>query len=443
MTVSSAYASYLYYLLPLLGIWTVYVLRHRRRQRGALARLAASEADGLMEPASLHPWIDPARCLGCGTCVSACPEGEVLGLVRGKAELVQPANCIGHGACAEACPPGAIRLVLGTETRGVDIPMVSAEFETNVPGLFVAGELGGMGLIRNGIEQGRQAMDAIARKLGGTAPVPAGGGVLDVVIVGAGPAGLSATLAAKAHGLRYETLEQETLGGTVAHYPRGKIVMTAPVDLPLYGKVQLRETRKEALLELWQDVVRTSGVRIRHGVRVDHIERGGDGFEVRTPHGALRARAVLLAIGRRGTPRKLGVPGEEQSHVVYRLIDPEQYRGRHVLVVGGGDSALEAAVSLAREPGTSVALAYRGEAFARAKAKNRRAVDEAAADGHLRVMLGAQPTEIGADDVELEGAHGRERVRADSVLVCAGGVLPPAFPGRIGVEVPTRFGEVV
>lgn len=434
----------LYYLAPLLGIWLLYGLRRHRRHRTALEQLDESQREGLMEPASLHPWIDPARCLGCGTCVSACPEGQVIGLVGGRAELVKPANCIGHGACAEACPPGAIHLVLGTETRGVDIPMLSPDFETNVPGIFVAGELGGMGLIRNGIEQGRQAMDAIARRL--RDPVPAAGASapeLDVVIVGAGPAGFSASLAARALGLRCRTLEQETLGGTVAHYPRGKIVMTAPVELPIYGRVQLRETRKEALLELWKTVARETGVRIDYGVRVDAVTRSDGGFEVATPRGRLRTRTVLLAIGRRGSPRKLGVPGEDASHVVYRLIDPEQYRGQRVLVVGGGDSALEAAVSLSCEPGTQVALSYRGDAFARAKPKNRRAVEEASRAGALRVLLGSHPLAIEADAVRLDTGGGEKRIPADTVLVCAGGVLPTRFLEQCGITIETRFGEVV
>jgi thioredoxin reductase (NADPH) len=428
--------SLLIYLGLIALIWIPYGLHRRRRSERSRASLEAAGASGLMEPPSLHPLIDASACLGCASCVPACPEGDVLGLIHGKAVLVNPANCIGHGACKDACPQDAITLVLGTETRGVDIPTVAPNFETNVPGIFVAGELGGMGLIRNAIEQGRQAIESV-RAIDGIGS----GEDLDVLIVGAGPAGFAASLAAMQHGLRYATIEQETLGGTVAHYPRGKIVMTSPVQLPLVGKVKLRETTKESLLEFWRDVEHRTGVEIRYEERVEGIVRAGDGFEVETSRGKLRARTIVLAIGRRGTPRKLGVPGEACEKVVYRLVDPGQYRGRRVLVVGGGDSALEAATSLADEPGTEVALAYRNDAFSRAKQKNRDKVDAAAANGRLRVLLQAQVREITPAHVEIETPDGTETLENDALIVCAGGILPTGFLESIGVAIETRHGR--
>jgi thioredoxin reductase/ferredoxin len=423
------------YLAVLLLVWAPYGWARRRRSVRSRAVLAESVELGLAEPASLHPRIDVGECIGCGACVSACPEQDVLGLIDGKARVVRAAHCIGHGACREACPVGAIALVFGTETRGVEIPLLSPSFETNVPGLFIAGELGGMGLIRNAIEQGRQAVESVRRLEG----IGRGDG-LDLLIVGAGPAGFSASLAAKQHGLRALTVEQETLGGTVAHYPRGKIVMTAPVELPLYGKLRLRETSKEALLGLWQEVERRTRPRIAYEERVEKIERRGEGFEVATSRGRHRARAVLLAIGRRGTPRKLGVPGEELAKVVYRLVDPEQYRGRRVLVVGGGDSALEAALQLAGEPGTEATLSYRGAAFSRAKAANRARVERAAAGGAMQVLLGSDVTEIEAEAVRLRSGERALSLANDAVIVCAGGVLPNAFLASIGVAVETKYG---
>jgi thioredoxin reductase/ferredoxin len=423
------------YFAPMLIIWAMYLRRYGKRQQAVIEIRDAARRDGLTEPASLHPVIDPLRCIGCGSCVSACPERTVLGLIDHKAELVNPTYCVGHGACRAACPEDAITLVFGTEKRGVDIPLVHPNFETNVPGIFIAGELGGMGLIRNSVEQGRQAMESIA-KLKGIGQ----GRYLDVVIVGAGPAGFAASLAAMERKLRFVTLEQDTLGGTVAHFPRGKVVMTAPMNLPLVGKVKINETRKEALLELWQEVQRKTGLKINEGERVEEIHKNELGFSVKTGRGVYETRAVLLAIGRRGTPRKLGAPGEELPKVVYRLLDPEQYRGRHVLVVGGGDSALEAAASIADEADTTVTLSYRAEAFSRCKEKNRRKVQEAEAAGRLRVLLQSEVKEITPDGVRLDHRGQRLDLPNDAVIVCAGGILPTAFLKTIGIEVETKFG---
>jgi thioredoxin reductase (NADPH) len=428
---------YLVYTIPLaicLG-WYL-VRRHRLTKVSVTTRTEAHEA-GLTEPASLHPTVDHAKCIGCGSCIKACPEmphHTVLGLIGGKADLVSPTECIGHGACRTACPVDAITLVFGTAKRGVDLPKVSPWFETNVPGVFVAGELGGMGLIRNAVEQGRQAMEQIvARRPRGK------NGQLDVVIVGAGPAGFAASLAALEKKLRFATIEQESLGGCVFQYPRGKIVMTQPATLPLVGKIEVTLTSKEQLLELWLDAQRRTGLEIRCNERVEAVSADGDGFLVRTTKGELRAATVLLSVGRRGTPRKLGVPGEDLAKVVYRLIDPEQYVGRRVLVVGGGDSALEAAASLA-EAGASVALSYRGEAFQRAKTRNRERVKAAVDKGSLRLLMKSEVKAITEERVAVvhdgKGIH----LPNDAVIVNAGGILPTEFLKSVGIEVETKWG---
>ena len=425
--------SYLLFAGMCLLVIVFYVWLHKRGDRKNREALARASASGLNEPASLHPVIDPTKCLGSGSCVTACPEGDVLGLVRRKAALINPTHCIGHGACARACPHEAITLVFGTEKRGVDIPNVSPEFETNVPGIFIAGELGGMGLIRNAIEQGRQAMDVIARRKDKDFDY-------DVAVIGAGPAGFAASLGAKQKGLRYITLEQDSLGGTVAHFPRGKVVMTQPAQLPIIGKVKFRETTKEALLEFWQGAEKKTGIKINFGERMETIEGDGKGFLVATNKGQYRARNILLAIGRRGTPRKLGVPGEELSKVVYRLIDAEQYRNQSVLVVGGGDAALEAALSIAEEPGTSVTLSYRSPSFSRAKEKNRTRVEEMSRSGRLNVLLTSNVKTIHADRVDIDQEGKLHKIANDAVIVCAGGVLPTPFLKQIGIEVETKFG---
>ncbi len=184
----------LVYGAPLLLFYALFVRSKRVKQKRSLAIKEENEKIGLTEPTSLHPIIDLNLCKGCGACVGACPERDkqVLGLIAGKSELINPTYCIGHGACKTACPFDAITLVFGTEKRGVDIPHVSPEFETNVPGLYIAGELGGMGLIRNAIVQGVQAMDCISKHIS-EKNIP---GLHDVVIVGAGPAGFAATLGA-------------------------------------------------------------------------------------------------------------------------------------------------------------------------------------------------------------------------------------------------------
>jgi thioredoxin reductase (NADPH) len=425
------------YSLPLLVIMAIYLSRQRRVQHRSRRTREEAVAAGLTEPASLHPLIDPSRCLGCGACVKACPEQpqhEVLGLIGGKAVLVGPTDCIGHGACRTACPFDAITLVLGTERRGVEIPVLEPNFQSNVRGIYVAGELGGMGLIKNALVQGRQAVEAI---------VQAGekhAGALDVLIVGAGPAGLAASLAAKMKGLTYQTVEQDSLGGAVFQYPRGKLVMTAPVELPLVGKVHFRNTSKEELLRFWTRTCQDNGLKINYKERVESIERKDDVFHVRTSGQHYVASAVLLAIGRRGTPRKLGVQGEELPKVVYRLIDPEQYRGQQVVVVGGGDSALEAAASIAELGDSSVILSYRGDAFQRAKQRNRQRVDSATANDQLKVLLNSQVREIRPDEVVLVQAGKELRVRNDAVIISAGGVLPNDFLRSIGIQVETKYG---
>jgi thioredoxin reductase/NAD-dependent dihydropyrimidine dehydrogenase PreA subunit len=427
------------YLLPYLAILLFFVLRHlwrrRRKEAAHAAELAEAKTAGRMEPATLHPVVNPTRCIGSGSCANACPE-EALGIINGKAVLTNPAACIGHGACHAACPVEAITLVFGTERRGIDIPNVTPDFESNIPGLFIAGELGGMGLIRNAAQQGRQAMDAVMRRKG------AGSADLDVLIVGAGPAGLSAGLSALDHRLKYRLIEQEdSLGGTVYHYPRNKIAMTAPVKLAIVGTVKMGEISKESLLEFWQGVVRKTGLQVSFRERMENLRREADGtFTVQTNQGSYRARSVLLAIGRRGSPRKLGVPGEDAPHVVYRLIDPEQYRGQHVVVVGGGDSALEAAIALAEQPGGSVTLSYRSPAFSRVKQKNLQRWQELDREGRIRSLLSSEVESIEPGRVTIRKDGVAQACPGDAVIICAGGVLPKDLLEKVGIGFETKFG---
>jgi len=287
--------NYLYlYAAIILAIIVLYSRRHVKQVETDKGLLKESIQSGLAEPPSLHPIFDPVRCIGSGSCTTVCPEGAI-GIVNGRGVLINAAHCIGHGACLAACPHDAIKLVFGTEKRGIDIPNISPDFETNVPGIFIAGELGGMGLIRKAAEQGRQAIQSIRKRGSGNAEY-------DVVIVGCGPAGLSAGLSALHHKLKYKLIEQEdSLGGAVYHYPRQKIAMTAPVVLDIIGQVKFGEVQKEKLLEFWNGVVQKTGLEIGFRERMEGIEKSGDGFVVKTNKGGYVTKSVLLTMGRRGT----------------------------------------------------------------------------------------------------------------------------------------------
>ncbi|MFZ4480655.1 MAG: NAD(P)-binding domain-containing protein [Rhodoferax sp.] len=425
----------LLYLAVMIAVMALYLRRQRRIRNSHSAELQQSIHGGLTEPPSLHPVADPALCMGSGACVKACPE-QALGVVNGKAVLINAAHCIGHGACMSACPVEAITLVFGTEKRGVDIPNINPDFETNVPGIFIAGELGGMGLIRKAAEQGRQAMESIRKRK------TENESEFDVVIVGSGPAGISAGLSALENQLRYKILEQEvSLGGSVYHYPRQKVAMTAPVELALLGKVGFTEVKKERLLEFWLDAVHKTGLEIAFSERMETIGKVDNAFVVHSNHGSYKTRSVLLALGRQGTPRKLDVPGEEMPKVVYRLIDPAQFQGQAVLVVGGGDSALEAAIALSEQTDTNVILSYRSAAFSRVKQKNRTALERQQESGRLRVLLNSRVQRILADEVDIVQDGASKRYRNDAVIVCAGGLLPTSLLKDIGINFNTKFGN--
>ena len=427
--------SLLIYVTPLLLILAIYLIRHRRVNRRGHKRLHEAKEAGLTEPASIHPIINPGRCIGSGACVKACPE-KALSIISGKAVLTDPTHCIGHGACLAACPVDAIELVFGTEKRGMDIPLVKPSFETNVDNIFIAGELGGMGLICKAAEQGKQAIDTIVKKKNA-------GNDYDVIIVGAGPAGLSASLAAKEHQLKSITIEQEeSLGGAIYKYPRNKVAMTQPVMLPIVGRVEMYDISKEDLLGFWLRILNEQQLKVNFNERMEAVTKTATGYELKTSKATYQTANILLAIGRMGTPRKLDVEGEEQAKVVYRLTDPEQYHNMHVLVVGGGDSALEAAITIAEQAGTTVTLSYRSEAFGRVKPKNRARLEQAEISKRVTVHMQSNVQEILAKTVKIEIADKKVVVIAnEAVIICAGGVLPTPFLKEIGVMVETHYGK--
>ena len=421
--------------LFLLGPLLLHVRRTRRREAEALA---AAERGKLHSggPRAQHPHINISWCIGCGACVDVCPEGDVLAVIAGKAAIVNGPKCIGHGLCAEACPVGAIEIVMASPSVSADMPRLSREFETSVPGVFIIGELGGLALIKNAVNQGRECIDTIARRVARQARAP---GILDVCVVGAGPAGLSASLRAVEKGLTYVTLEQEELGGTVAKYPRQKVVMTSPVDFPMHGKFNKLEISKEKLMEFWASVIRKGNVQVRTQEKVESIDREADGtLTIRSTTGAYRARSVILALGRRGTPRKLGIPGEELPKVMYGLIEADAYVNAKILVVGGGDSAVEAAMGLAYQKGNQVTLSYRQQEFSRLKERNALRIREAMKTRKVRVLFSSQPVEVREKSVLVDVAGTPTEIPNDWMWVFAGGEPPSAFLQKVGVAMGER-----
>jgi thioredoxin reductase (NADPH) len=419
-----------------------YLVGHRKREAAAMAAAEHGKlfSDG---PKAQHPLINIDSCIGCGTCVDACPEGDVLGILNGKATIVKGHKCIGHSICADVCPVGAITMVMAKASASADMPALTPEFETSVPNLFIAGELGGLALIKNAINQGRECVDVLTARLPDlrTAKPSVNGhsDVLDVIIVGAGPAGIAASLRATENGISHLTFERENVGGTVSKYPRQKLVMTSPVEFPLYGKINKTQLSKEELLALWEKVIGRADINIKTGECVETIRKEEDDlFHVKTCNGTFRSRAVVMALGRAGTPRKLGVPGEELPHVLYRLIEADHYINNNILIVGGGDSAVEAAMGLAHQPGNKVTISYRKSEFSRLKERNTKRIEEHIKGKKLDVLFNSMPTEFRPGTALIDVGGTIKELPNDFVWIFAGGIPPTEFLKATGIA----FGAV-
>lgn len=398
--------------------------------------VSAQQAEGeQQDDGALHAVVRSDVCVGCGACVPACPVENAIRM-QGKLAVVDLSLCVGHGKCAEACPVGAIHVGAGSARR-VEVPHVNADFETNVPGLYVVGELGGRGLIKNAINEGKIAAERIAEL--DRAPHPDAGEehVHDVAIVGSGPSGLSAALECHRRGIDYVLLEQGTPAESIRKYPRHKLLLAEPLHVPLYGDLWIADASKEALLRAWETIIESTGLRIHAEHRVESIAHAPDGhfFELGTPRGEFLARRVILAMGRRGTPRRLGVAGEELSKVFYDVVEMEAFAGSRVVVVGGGDSALESALGMAAQDGTEVILSYRGSDFARAKERNVEKLRAAERDGRLRVWLGSQVRAVREHDIDIEFEGSLHTLPNDFLVIRIGGEAPYDFLRKIGIEI--------
>src|ERR1019366_2874885 len=325
------------------------------KKKEARAREAAEKGKMFSEgPKAQHPHIDNNDCIGCGTCTSVCPEGDVLAMIGGKAVIVNGHKCIGHGLCADACPVGAITMVMASARMAADMP--------------------------------------------------------------------------------YLTIERDEIGGTVAKYPRQKLVMTSPVEFPMYGKFKKLQLSKENLLAFWNMILNRADFNVSTGEKVEDVKRGEDGiFTVATATNQYRSRAVILALGKAGEPRKLGVKGEELPKVMYRLIEADHYINKKILVVGGGDSAVEAAMGLACQTGNQVTVSYRSERFSRIKERNAKRMEDFIGSGKLKVLFNSSPVEFKAESVVLEANGSKQEIPNDFVWIFAGGTPPNGFLKKIGV----------
>jgi thioredoxin reductase len=393
-----------------------------RSRRPAVSRGGAVKSP-LASPSKRRlPQIDTLRCLGCHACVDACPY-DVLEVERYVARVARPNDCCGLVTCERACPNGSLVVHEGPASPETG-PSVTETLElTTRPGSYVAGDASGSSLIRNAVRQGaavaRHVQDALRER--GTPSKTACD--VDLAIVGAGPAGLSAGLEALRLGLSVIVIEQATVAESIRRFSRGKLVLDADAEseesLPLF----VGETHKEELLARWMRRVRQADLRVRENQRVTAVQGEKDAFCVRMQGGqALTARRVLVAVGRRGTPRKLdcAVPQITEARVHYELSDAQAFAGQRVVVVGLGDVAMEAALALAAQPGTQVSVLYRGHGFQRGKRRNVDALSALVTRGRVRLEFGSEIVAVGVRLLDVRVRDTRRSLEYDALFVLIG-----------------------
>lgn len=317
-------------------------------------------------------------------------------------------------------------------------PELRAHNESNIPGLYIIGDLAGAPVIKLAMAQGFEVLEHIAVLAGARAGDAA---AYDLVIVGAGAAGLNAALAAKDKGLRVLVLEKNKVANTIEDFPEGKWVYAEPDNKPPKGKLWLDGARKEDLIARWHQIVRENQLDIRTEEPLAALERKKDGFLVKTAKGEYRARRVILATGQRGNPRKLGVPGQDLENVYHRLYSPRHYKNEEILVVGGGNSAIEAALVLSEQ--NHVRLSYRGGDFGRLFKDNERKLNEAVAAKRIELLLNSNIREFREREAAIEidgGGHQKQiTVPCHHAFVLVGAELPVKFLKSLGIRLENEW----
>jgi thioredoxin reductase (NADPH) len=411
--------------------------RKKRKARQLINRivpvssLTAADIEGIQslhpEGKKVYPAINSAACIGCGSCVQSCQEKDVLAVIRGKSTLVNPLACRCRGDCERNCLTGALKLVEYGKKLKVRIPWTDENFQSNIEGIYIVGALTGAGLIKEAINQGRAAVNHIMK---GVFPPD----LPKVLVIGAGPAGLSAMLSCRKFGLPVLCFEKDLTANTIRNFPKKKILMAEPVEMPIVGPLWVGDSSRETLLEAWEGILDKAGACITTAARLEKIEKQDGHFHVTISGKPYACDKVILALGNRGVPRKLGVPGEDGSNVFYNLLEADEFSGSTVTVIGAGDSSIEAALALQRN-GCHVTMLVRGDGFPRAKARNQERIAQARAAGQVRIYFNSQPLRIGADFISFSAAGAEHREKNEAVFVMVGGELPFELLEKIGIEI--------